>query len=392
MNKTRTYCYLRIVCADCNAFLDHCILKNIDLEEVSFCDSVTVTCKIRIKDYQQIIFIAQKYSAEVFLEAKTGVRGFFEAMRKRPCLVIGILILVLLTAWLPTRVLFLQVEGNMRIPTNMIVEAAAYCGVDFGASRNHVRSEKVKNMLLQVMPQLQWVGINTSGCVATITVKERADMIPEDEKLAFGNIVARMDGVITHCTVENGNMVCTIGQAVQRGQVLVSGYIDNGLSILATKPKAEIYAMTNREIELITPLNVQNRGELIQSEVKYSLQIGKNLINFYNSSRISDTTCVKIYEEYVLTLPGNFQLPISLIKETWEYHLMESSSMNVDMDFLWVESSLKDYLQSQMIAGQIKSADGCGQRIDDMYYYAGKYSCIEMIGQYKQEEILDRDE
>ena len=36
-----------------------------------------------------------------------------------------------------------------------------------------IRSEKVKNSLLQRIPQLQWAGINTDGCVAVISVREK---------------------------------------------------------------------------------------------------------------------------------------------------------------------------------------------------------------------------
>ena len=392
MSKITSYCYLRIVCADLHGFLDKCLKDNIVLEKISYYDSVTITCKVQRKNYNRIATICHKYCGEISIESNTGIVWTLKSIQKRLCLIAGLLILVVLTAYLPTRVLFIQVEGNTQIPTNKIIEAAENCGIGFGASRNHVRSEKAKNMLLQIMPQLQWAGINTSGCIAIITVKERAEVIEKSEPLQFGNIVAQMDGVITDCTVEKGKLTCRVGQAVQKGQVLVSGYMDNGLSILATKPEAEINAMTNREIELVVPIEVMQRVELIKSETKYSLQIGKKLINFDNSSGISDTTCVKIYDKQVLTLPGGFKLPVSIVKETREYYSLDSTMLNQQTDFMWAQRSQMEYLQSQMIAGKILSYEGEGQCVDNIYCFLGKYFCQEMIGQYKLEEIMTRDE
>ena len=89
----------------------------------------------------------------------------------RPVLLAGLGILFLLAMYLPSRVLFIRVEGNMQIPDRQILAAAEECGIRFGASRREVRSEKVKNALLSSVPQLQWAGVNTAGCVATISVR-----------------------------------------------------------------------------------------------------------------------------------------------------------------------------------------------------------------------------
>ena len=83
-------------------------------------------------------------------------------------MVIGLCLLLLLVCILPTRVLFMRVEGNESIPENLILEAAEDCGIRFGASRSAVRSEKVKNGILSRISELQWVGVNTKGCIAVI--------------------------------------------------------------------------------------------------------------------------------------------------------------------------------------------------------------------------------
>ena len=104
---------------------------------------------------------------------RIGLYYTFRRALSRPIFVGTVLLLLVLSAYLPTRIFFFRVEGNEDIPTMYIIEQAELCGLRFGTSRKEVRSEKIKNALIQQIPELDWVGVNTTGCVATISVKER---------------------------------------------------------------------------------------------------------------------------------------------------------------------------------------------------------------------------
>ena len=114
----------------------------------------------------------------------------------------------------------------------------------------------------------------------------------KEEVSGITSIVALRDGVISDLTVVQGNGVCQVGQAVKKGQLLVSGYTDVGLTIKATQAKAEIYAQTLRNIQMITPSPTSLRGEVSGKKTRYALRIGKKLIKLYKDSGISDGSCV----------------------------------------------------------------------------------------------------
>ena len=128
--------------------------------------------------------------------------------------------------------------------------------------------------------------------------------------------------------------------------------------------------------------------DVLDSKTKYSMQIGKKLINFYDNSRISDTSCVKIYDETVLTLPGGFGLPVILITETWIYYDLLTAASTEELDFQWLSDYSKDYLQGQMIAGQILTTNETSEFQDGVFCYTANYACREMIGQVKKEETI----
>ena len=303
---------------------------------------------------------------------------------RHPMLVLTIIVLLSLTVWLPTRVLYVHVEGNHAVPANLILERAESCGICFGSLRSEVRSERVKNALLDALPQLQWAGINTCGCVATITVRERSPE-PEEEVFAASSIVASRDGVVRTCTVRQGTALCAPGQAVRAGEVLISGLTDCGLAILADRAEGEVFAETSRSVLSRTPEIALSRAREGTVKQKISLLLGKNRINFYNDSGILDSSCVKMYSEYYITLPGGFRLPVGLAVETWIYYETEETAVSNCVDILEVYS--REYLLSHMTAGQILQTQTAaeGNRL-----YAD-YICLEMIGQIRYEEITRQD-
>jgi sporulation protein YqfD len=296
------------------------------------------------------------------------------------------MLIIILSLILPSRVLFVRVEGNAEIPTRYIVETAERCGIGFGASRREVRSERMKNMLLDHIPQLQWAGVNTYGCVAVVSVRERTEPPATVETHQVSSIVAQRDGVVQSCTVTRGTAMCTVGQAVTKGQILISGFTDCGLCIQADRAEGEILALTNRSLNVLTPENGAVRVSERQSTKKFSLIVGKFRINFYKDSGILDSTCVKMYSENYMTLPGGFRLPVALaVEERIFCHIGQSAQKDYSqtlMDFA------QRYLQSQMTAGQIlrreEQIDGC--------QLEGQYACLEMIGQVRYEESITENE
>ncbi len=358
----------------------------IEVFDLSSTDAMTVVLTVRRKDYKRLKQITERRGDQLKQAGNRGIYWTVKGLLHRPVLLIGCTVLLILSLVLPSRVLFVRVEGNSVIPSRYIIDAAESCGIEFGASRRRVRSEQVKNLLLDVIPQLQWVGVNTYGCVAVISVRERTEPPAVTEDHRVSSIVALRDGVVQSCTATRGTAVCSVGQAVTKGQVLISGFTDCGLCIQAGSAQGEVMALTNRKLTVITPENMIGRLEQEGTEKKFSLILGKFRINFYKDSGILDSTCVKMYSENYMTLPGGFRLPIALAVEE---RISYDTGQNTPQDY---SQTLKDfakrYLHSQMTAGQILRQEeeilGC--------QLVGQYACLEMIGQVRYEESITENE
>lgn len=348
-------------------------------------DAMTLRLTVSREYLAKLKQLAAKRGEELTVLSRRGLYWTSAALAKRPILLAAILLLMAAAVYLPTRVLFVQVEGNETIPSRRILEAAESCGIRFGASRREVRSEKVKNALLGAVPQLQWAGVNTAGCVATISVRERADTEEPVLSGEVSSIVAARDGRILSCTATAGSLQCTPGQAVREGQVLISGYTDCGLVIQATRAEGEVMAHTRRELTAVTPSQALWRVESGEKSKSYSLILGKKRINFWKDSRICDATCGRMYEEYYITLPGGFQLPAALAVETHFCRETDSAALPQEKAESALTEFVRNYLGQQMISGTILEEDLSFYEQEGVYRLDGDFLCREMIGTKRQE-------
>ncbi len=307
---------------------------------------------------------------------------------RRPVFLVGMLFILVISLYLPTRVLFVEVEGNKNISSNLILQKAEECGMRFAASRRMVRSEQMKNSLLSSIPQLQWVGVNTRGCVAVISVTEKDSTQMNEQHGSVSSIVSVSDGIITDIVVRKGDLKCHVGQAVQAGDLLVSGYTDCGLTIQAQEADGEIQAQTMRNLEMIMPVDYNKRGDKIEHKRKYAVQFGKKLINLYIGSGISDSSCVKMYSKKNIILPGGLQLPISLITVEYISYTTAQTILAKEQGSDLLRSSSRKYLQTQMMAGQILQENVLLLDEAARYRLTGEFVCTEMIGRIIYEESI----
>jgi sporulation protein YqfD len=298
--------------------------------------------------------------------------------------------MLLLTLYLPSKVLLVKVAGNHIVSSEMILDAASSGGIYFGASRQRIRSEKVKNILLSKIPQLQWAGINTYGCIAEISVLEKKQPVQMSARCGVTSIVAARDGVITSMHVSSGMPMCKPGQAVKSGEVLVSGYIDCGICVYGTTANGEIYADTMQRISAKIPNNYSEKVSILPLAKKYTLILGKKRINLYKGSGISGATCGKMYEEHYWSLPGGIQLPLGFIEETWSMpENLQSVVFSEERTKPILEMFSKNYIEENMLAGTVISSNQDFIRLEDVDILSSRLLCNEMIGRVRIEEMVN---
>ena len=378
---------VELTSADPGSALTEINQKEIPVYRVMQLDDLSLRFEILRRDYRYLSALAQKRGDHLRIHRKLGLFWRINELRYRPILLLAVVFLLFLVLYVPTRVLFVRVEGNASVPSGKILEAAEHSGIHFWSARREVRSERVKNALLSALPELQWAGVNTSGCVAVISVRERTMPEEPEEKIKISSIVAIRDGVVDSCTAASGNLLCRPGQAVKAGEVLISAYTDCGIYVRATRAEGEVYALTRHQIQAVTPtktIHVTQTGEV---KHKISLLLGKKRIILWKDSGIWDTSCGRMYEEYYVTLPGDFALPMGLAVETYFHRQTEESEISKPQGEAALMRFSEDYLLHRMVAGKILSRNCNLTRLGGVWRLTADYVCHEMIGRVQPEQI-----
>lgn len=375
---------MRIISADPESMLHRIHREGIVTWNIEMLDAVTIQFSVTTGDRKRIESLVERSGGKCESSVTLSVLDIVLKILKRPILIAGVLLLLVLSFWIPSRILFVQVEGCTEVPPRRIIQEAEKCGIYFGAIRNKIRSEQVKNKLLSQITELQWAGVRTVGCVAVISVTEKKVNSKNTVNNEVCSIIASREGIISQITILRGSGLCKPGQAVKKGQVLISGYTDCGICIQAQRADGEIMAHTKREIKAVFPTERTTRLKMKDYQEKISLIIGKKTINFSKYSGILGGSCAKIYEQNYINLPGGFILPISILRERWiEY---DSEVQKIEPQDLC--GFAREYVLKQTISGKLEHTQEKLTNQEDCVQLNAVYDCIENIGLVRVEENL----
>ncbi|MDD6678585.1 MAG: sporulation protein YqfD [Firmicutes bacterium] len=361
--------------------------RKIPVYAVRFLDPLTLEMTADLRHYPSIRKLTGSRGDRVRILSRQGVIFSIRSLLFRPVLLAGLILLLFSAIYIPRHVFFFRVEGNDRLPDRLILEKAAQCGLTFGANRREVRSEKLKNALLEAIPELQWAGINTAGCVAIVSVRERTAEGSAITQTGATRIVAVRDAVVRSCTVTRGIALCKVGQSVTRGQTLISGLTDCGRVTLQSTPEGEVMGQTLRDLTVIFPRERLSYGIETGSFQKIDLIIGKKRINLFHTRGLSGGSCGKIVKNYPLVLFGRFPLPVAV--EVSRETTCEMQPYSADAPDL--EAFAGEYLQQQMIAGSILDSSVSLEAGSQAAVLHGRFFCMEMIGRVQIEELVQNE-
>lgn len=380
---------MELVSADPAAALTYYAAHRIRFQEPRTTAPLTIHMTMDLRAWKRMEPLAQQRGDRCTVLNKTGFQVTLRRVRRRWPFFAGMLLLLTAALYAPTRIWFVQVEGNETVPGREILAAAEDCGVHFWARSKDIRSEKVKNQLLNLVPELEWAGINFSGGIATVSVRERMTGEEVRDRSAVTNVVAARDGIIISMSVLGGEAVCQVGQAVREGEMLVSGCIECPSHTQYTHADAEIYALTQREVAAVYPAQWTKKAYTGKVKRSYSLLIGKKRINLFGNSGISDGSCDKMTEIKTLRLPGGFSLPVSLVVETVQ--LYEEAPWEAPEET--AQEALSAYAKAavshDMIAGEVLQELPSFSQEQGVFRVDVTYACREMIARQRVIDLFE---
>lgn len=181
-----------------------------------------VAC-MKPRSYKKLRKVAGRCQAATKITRKRGLPFQCRRAWRRKGMLLGIAGAVAFYWFLSGFVWGVSVSGAEKIPPQMILQAAADCGVFSGARKNGPGFKGVEVSLLNRMPELSWAAVNTNGCYVEVVVKEGMPKPEQADLGEYSNIVAAREGQVVKLEAQEGRPEVVLGQTVTKGQLLIAG-------------------------------------------------------------------------------------------------------------------------------------------------------------------------
>lgn len=256
---------------------------------------------------------------ELPVPTRTDCRGLpflLLTLLLRPGLAVGGLLAVGMMIASGLFVWDVRVSGNVTLTESEVEAALAECGFGVGSYLPEVKTGELEILVPMRSSRIAWMSVFLDGTVARVQVIEEVKADVGEDTRTPANLVAACDGQIEYLQLRRGHAVVTRGQAVKRGDLLVSGvWGDDTHPTRFTRAAGEVMARTQHVFEIQVPLSEVQKvyGESYLCGV--SLKFFDFSVKFFQNSGNGEGMCDIIETEINKDLFGAHPLPVFLVAE-----------------------------------------------------------------------------
>lgn len=259
---------------DIEKFYTFCSKNNIDIISPQK-NGYRLYAETNAKNYKKMRCPAKKFGIKLKLLNKKGLYFLLKRNRFKIGMALGTAFIMLFCVFMNFFVWEINVIGNQKTKTEDIIRCAEEMGLFTGTLAKSHFVQDMEWYILRENPNLASVEINIQGSIANILINEREtepEMISDDDIPT--NLVASRYGVVRKINVYDGQRVVDIGEAVMKGDLLVSAvYEDRHNKLTLKHARAEVFAETDYSIEVEYPLEeVVKRKDRIKGKT-YEISI-----------------------------------------------------------------------------------------------------------------------
>ena len=273
-----------------------------------------IESNISVNDFKYLRSLLCGKNVRVHILKKRGFPFFAERYKKRWGILVGALLFFVVLSVMSQYIWIIDVVGNNKITDKEILSACESIGICEGIEKYSFYPKIAKEKLMIKVDSIAWASMNIEGSRLTINITETKNK--DEEKWNYTNLKAKCDGVIEKLDIVSGTSLVSIGQAVKKGDLLVSGIIETADGTRYVKSKGTVIAKSQTEVKLyeefkqthnIPTGKVKTKCVLELFGLKIPLFLGQETRN-YKSSTSTDT----------FKLFGS-NLPIKIHKKLFEF-------------------------------------------------------------------------
>ncbi len=269
--------------ADIEGFVTFCTKNGIEIAN-PIKKGYVLYGTVSAENYNKLRKPAIMFGIKIKIHKKQGLTFLLKRNRNQTGFLAGVGFVILFTIIMNFFIWEINVVGNEKIKKEEIMKSVETAGLKVGTLSKKHFTQDIEWFVLRENEGLASVEINIQGSKATIIVNERneEEKFKSDDDVPI-NIVASKYGIIRSIDVFDGQKTVNPGDAVNKGDLLVSAvYEDRHNKLTLKHARAKVIAETYFETEIIFKLKqtTEEKGKYIGkiSELTflgYNIKLGK---------------------------------------------------------------------------------------------------------------------
>lgn len=367
-------------------FINTCVLEGIALRGVAKIEE-GFTAYIPASQYRLLRSPARKSGVKVRIIKKSGLPFIVHQHRGRWGIPVGAIVFLVLMWFLPQHIWEIRISGNKDISEAEIRNALDDIGIVCGMKTEDTDYDNARQRLILRLPALSWCSLNIEGSVMTVEVRERVYKQDENRTTPC-NLIAKCDGYITDTRVLVGKAAVIPGDAVLKGDLLVSGVVEYASGHTEFKTaKAQILAQTEHTLDYYQPFEVTETHRTGKALERSVLSLFGIDIPLYLGS--VPENCQKETEDNFIELNGH-TLPLGTVTATFYETKQIAKTLDEEEAIKLAENHIAEAEKTELSGIKILSREKKVDITPEGVKITIEYTCIEDI--VLQSDILILEE
>jgi similar to stage IV sporulation protein len=342
----------------CEAFLNELTANRIQAWDIQVDPDNRMKLQISIRDFFKLRPICKRTGCRLHVLERRGLPFFMDKIAHRKFFLAGVAGFIIGIYLLTSLVWQVSVEGNEKITTDTILQAASKQGIHrFQWKFRLPEAEALSRNLQGHLPGTAWVGVNIRGTHITIKIVEST--LPDKPPLMNPrNLVASKNALVTEILALKGRPAVKPNMYVRKGDLLISGIIGmepNTQIVVATGTvKGLIWYTSNIEVPLVKTYKVYS-GE---SYNRSYLVLGTRAVQLTGYGKPAYSESETIPERKTLQW-RSYSLPIGWLYEK----VMEMHHVNQPISYEEAKSSGLGQARLDLLSGLGKESRIVSEKI-----------------------------
>lgn len=357
-------------------FINLCAARKIAIREVKIGEDGLSAVTLP-KNYKKLRTIAKNSGMKMKATGKHGLPFFLRNHKDRVGLLIGAVFFAVFMFVSSLFIWNIETVGAENVCDDEIIEAVKELGLKEGSLKRNIDTNELSRLaMINLSGKVSWLAVNVKGTRAVIEVRDYVEWREDSTYTEPGNIVADFDGLLLSVEVYNGQKVGKEGSGVDKGDLLISGIVENrDTSSQFLEARGKITALHNSKISLTQNKENEVKEYKSVSSVKKISIFGITVpLGFFEKSQ-------EPYDEFenkkILTY-GETKLPFAIIETTRAYY--EQLYENCDYISLsafdeYTSLFYEKYKNTLVLSSKITVSNG-----KDEVLIESESSCIDFMG------------